>query len=52
MDAVELAVEVKEFYCAMFGFWMLQIIGFVVGGYAQKHSVLTDVLVRVFFMVI
>ena len=52
MERFELMFDFKEFWCGMTGFIIYQTCAYVLATYAQKHSLLTDLIVRGFYIVI
>ena len=51
-DSLELVLDTKEFGLAIIGFAIYQYCAYVLAFYAQKHNMLTDMVVRCFFMII
>mmetsp|Transcript_19188 Transcript_19188/g.29391 ORF Transcript_19188/g.29391 Transcript_19188/m.29391 type:complete len:361 (+) Transcript_19188:10-1092(+) len=52
LQQFELAFDLKEFYLAIFGFLFFHGCAYVLAIYSQKHNLMTDVMVRVFFFII
>ena len=51
-DSLELVLDTKEFGLAIMGFAIYHYCAYVLAFYAQKHNMLTDMVVRSFFMII
>ena len=49
---MQLGFDLGGFFLTIVGLWVYQICAYVLATYAQTHAVLTDCLVRAFFIII